>query len=258
MFKISASKLKTFKSCRRKYELSYIELLEPVQKEEALQMGSDYHKNIEKILKGEEIELNTNSVEDAKIFAMTVAFEKYILPNLPKVEKVEQKFMYLLDSEENYVVEGIIDALTDEGIVVEHKSSGTPLDEKYIYRLNWDDQVPIYLLATKTNKCYYDVCQKPTIRLKKDETLEEYTKRCIDWYDENTENKVGVFSVVRTDEELKEKYDELLAMCKEMENAKVFYRNQSNCSMISCPYSSICLNYDKNIEPIGFKKKEGK
>ena len=50
-FKLSASKLRTFKACRRKYELVYIELLEPIQKEEVLEMGSNYHSNIEKLLK---------------------------------------------------------------------------------------------------------------------------------------------------------------------------------------------------------------
>ena len=55
-FKLSASKLRTFKACRRKYELAYIELLEPIQKEEALEMGSNYHSNIEKLLKNEVID----------------------------------------------------------------------------------------------------------------------------------------------------------------------------------------------------------
>lgn len=254
MFNLSASKLKTFKACRRKYQLTYLELLEPVKKEQALEMGSNYHKNIEKILNNEEIEKEINSVDDAKIYAMSMAFKKYILPNIPKVAETELKFNF--EIEEGKIINGIIDALTEDGVVIEHKSSGAAVDEKYIDRLNWDDQVPIYMLATKTNRCYYDVCMKPTIRQKKDESLEEYTQRCIEWFDEDTDTKVQVFNVVRTPEELQEKYNELIAMCDEIENAKNFYRNQSHCSIMSCPYSSICLNYDSNIEPIGFKKRE--
>lgn len=256
MFKLSASKLRTFKACRRKYQLSYIELLEPIQKEQALEMGSSYHKNIEMLLNKEDVIEIFDDVEQCKILAMTKAFQKYILPKLPKVKATEQKFEFCIDEEKDYWVNGIIDAITEDGLVIEHKTSSTPLDEKYIDRINWDDQVPIYMLATGTNNCCYTVCQKPTIRLKKDEELVDFYKRCLDWYEENTEQKIGLFIVVRTKEELAEKWQELKEMCEEMENAKVFYKNQQNCSIISCPYSSICLNYDASIEPIGFKKKE--
>ena len=256
MFRLSASKLRTFKACRRKYELSYIELLEPIQKEEALEMGSNYHSNIEKLLNKEIISEEITTVEEAKIFAMTNAFEKYILPQLPKIKSTEQKFEFCLDKEKDFWINGIIDALTEDGIVIEHKTSGTPLDEKYIDRLNWDDQVPIYMLATNTTKCYYTVCQKPTIRQKQNETLDEYCNRCLEWYEDNTEQKIGIFNVVRTQEELNDKLDELKIMCNEIENTNNFYKNQSHCSIMNCPFSSICLNYDSRIEPIGFKKKE--
>ena len=255
-FKLSASKLRTFKACRRKYELAYIELLEPIQKEEDLEMGSNYHSNIEKLLKNEVIDEEIKNVDEAKIFAMTNAFEKYILPKLPKIKETEIKFEFVLDEEKEYKINGIIDALTEEGVVVEHKSSGTALDEKYIDRLNWDDQVPIYMLATGTNFCYYTVCQKPTIRQKQNEDLNDFCNRCIEWYDENTEQKIGIFKVYRTIEELEEKRKELKMMCDEISNTKNFYKNQNNCSIMSCPYASICLNYDSSIEPIGFKKKE--
>lgn len=253
-FKLSASKLRTFKACRRKYELSYIEKLRPIQKEEALEMGSNYHSNIERILKGETISEEILTQEDAKIYAMSKAFEKYILPQLPPVFAVEQKFEFKLPN--GSIINGIVDAMTETGMVIEHKSSGTPLDEKYINRLDWDDQVPIYMLATATNKCFYTVCQKPTIRQKQNESLEEFAERCIKWYEDDTERKAGTFTVVRTPEDLLEKRQELEEMAEEIKNAKLFYRNPNHCSIMGCPYSSICLNYDPDIEPIGFERGE--
>lgn len=251
-FRLSASKLKTFKACRRKYELSYIEDLRPIQKEEALEIGSDYHSSIEKILKNEPLEFDLISANDAKIYAMSKAFEKYIKPNLPNIVETETKFEF--DIGNNNTINGIIDAICEDGTIVEHKSSGAALDEKYIDRLNWDDQVPIYMLATNTTKCLYTVCQKPTIRQKQNETLEEFAKRCEEWYETDTDKKVGTFVVVRTPLELEEKLEELKIMCNEIKTTKNFYRNSNCCSIMGCPYSSICLNYDPSIEPIGFEK----
>ena len=41
-----------------------------------------------------------------------------------------------------------------------------------------------------------------------------------------------------------------------MRSQKTFYRNANDCMVLGCPYSSICLDYDKNVMPIGFKKRE--
>ena len=257
MFKLSASKLKTYKACKRKYELSYIENLEPIKKEEALEIGSNYHKNIEKILKGEVIEKGEiNSEEDAKVYAMSKAFEMYIKPNLPEIQETEKSFEICIDKDRNYYLNGIVDAITKDGIIVEHKTTSLALDEKYQEKLNWDDQVPIYMLANDTTECIYTVCQKPTIRLKKDESLEEYADRCIEWYNEKTDEKIGTFKIKAQQEDILEEYGELINMCEEMEKTKNFYRNSSNCNIVSCPYSSICINYDKGATLVNFKKKE--
>lgn len=259
MFKLSASKLKTYKACKRKYELSYIENLEPIKKEEALEIGSTYHSYVEKILKGEYNEYAYGSMttaNDAKMVAMLYAFEKYIKPYLPKVVETEKPFEICIDKNKNYILNGIIDAVAEDGTIIEHKTTSLALDEKYQQRLDWDDQVPIYMLANDTTECIYTVCQKPTIRMKKDEDLLDFCNRCKKWYDENPNEKVGVFKIKAKQEDVLEEYGELIAMCNEMENTKIFYKNASNCSIMGCPYSSICLNYDKDAVLVNFKKKE--
>ena len=53
---LTASMIASFKKCPRRYELEYIENLRPIVTSEALEIGTNYHANIEKLLKGEEYE----------------------------------------------------------------------------------------------------------------------------------------------------------------------------------------------------------
>ena len=83
--RLSISKIKTFKSCRRLYELKYVEDLYPVQKAEALEIGSNYHKLLEQINNGEIPDFNDYSKE----MAMANAYYRYIYPRF-KVTAAEQ------------------------------------------------------------------------------------------------------------------------------------------------------------------------
>ena len=51
---LTASMIASFKKCPRWYELEYIHELKPVTTSEALSVGTDYHANVEKILRHEE------------------------------------------------------------------------------------------------------------------------------------------------------------------------------------------------------------
>ena len=46
---VSASRIKTFKACRRAFYLKYVEELEPIQKADALEIGSRYHELLEEL-----------------------------------------------------------------------------------------------------------------------------------------------------------------------------------------------------------------
>ena len=70
--KLSASLVKTYKMCRRKYELKYIEELEPVVKAQALQDGTDYHEMIEKFYKNKFGGYHEG--DNPKICAMAMAY----------------------------------------------------------------------------------------------------------------------------------------------------------------------------------------
>jgi hypothetical protein len=250
--KVSYSEIRTYKSCRRKYFFSYIEGLKPKQESDALVSGSYYHKKLEALLKDEPFDM-----ADAKTTAMAFAFDKYIRPSLPEVIQTEKFFSKPLGKYGTVDVEviGYIDGICKDGTPIEHKSTSFPIDEAYQDSLWFDEQIPVYMWAENVNEMWYTVCKKPNIRQTKRETEEEFAQRCIEWYDTDTEEKIAILKVCRTREDINEHMIEIMRITNEMRNQTHFFRNPYNCNgFMSCPYRSICLNYDPLIEPIGFEK----
>jgi len=250
--RLSISKIKAFKSCRRLYELKYIEGLQPVQKADALETGSNYHKLLEELNKNQ---YHWDYVDYSKERAMAEAYYKYIFPKFHVVE-AEKWLEYDLGTGDKLV--GCIDAIADDGHIVEHKSTGQEITEQYEYNLLWDEQILAYMLMTGDRKVWYTVCRKPSIRQKKDETDEEFFKRMVEWYDEDTDSKIRLFEIERTDEEVNEFAGELYRMAYTMNNANNYYRNTCHCNMWGrrCEYSSVCLHYDPEQEYIEYVKEE--
>lgn len=258
---ISVTKIKAFKACRRMYELKYIEGLEPVQKSEALEIGSNYHKLLEEMNKGNFEPM----VEDdySKENAMAHAYYKYIYPKF-HVTEAEKWLEYKLKSGD--VLVGKVDGIADDGHIVEHKTCGSDITEQYEYNLLWDEQILAYMLMTGARKVWYTVCRKPTIRQKQNETEEEFYKRMVAWYDEDTDSKIRLLEIERTDEEVEQFKHQLHDIVAEMKIAEKpafemcnsFYRNTCHCNMWGrrCEYSSVCLNYDPDQQYIEFTKRE--
>lgn len=252
--RISVSKLKAFKSCRRMYELKYVENVVPVQSAEALEVGKSYHGFLEELNKNGEL---PDAAESgfSKARAMAEAYKKYIYPNFHVVAAEEWLEYPLADGD---VLVGIADALSDDGFIVEHKTTGSEITEQYEYNLLWDEQILAYMLMTGRRKVHYTVCRKPTIRQKKDESEEEFYKRMVAWYDEDTDSKIRLLRIERSDEDVEEFHGELLSMCNEIRHTGNFYRNTCHCNMWGrrCEYSSLCLHYDPNMEYVEFKRRE--
>lgn len=250
--RVSISKIRAFKSCRRRYELHYIEGLKPVQKAGSLEVGSNYHKLLE--------ELNTNGrvwdyVEYSKEMAMAMAYYKYIFPKF-KVTEAEKWLEYDLGNDNKLV--GCADAIADDGHIVEHKTTSMEITEQYEYNLLWDEQILAYMLMTGHRKVHYTICRKPTIRQKQNETDEEFYNRMLEWYDTDTESKIRLLEIERTDEEVEQFHKELLAMVDEMNSSRHYYRNTSCCNMYGrrCEYSSVCLHYNPNEQYIDFTRED--
>lgn len=250
--RVSISRVRLFKSCRRAYELKYIEGLEPIDTSTALEVGRSYHSKIEELYRN-------GSFDDSdfsKTSAMAKAYEIYVYPKL-KVGSVEEWFSYELPH--GHSVGGRVDGVAENGYLVEHKTTSSNLDE-YEYGLEWDEQIPCYMLAYGTNKMMYTIIQKPTIRLKKSETEEEFYHRMVDWYSENTDSKIRCIEITRSEEFLEEFRNELTKMCDEMERAEeqnLMYRNPAYCHHWNrmCEYAQICNNYDPSVSYVNFERR---
>lgn len=249
--RLSVSKIKAFKSCRRLYQLKYIEGLIPAVKPEALETGSNYHKLLETLN-------DTGTLPEcdySKEYAMAYAYSKYIYPKFHVVE-AEKWLEYDLGDDDKLV--GVADALADDGHIVEHKTTSSEITEQYEYNLYWDEQIPAYMLMTGKRKVWYTICRKPTIRQKQNETEEEFYNRMVAWYDEDTDSKIRLLEIERTDEEVEQFKKDLFDILREMRTAYCMYRNTCHCDKFGrrCEYSSVCLYYDPNQQYIDFVKED--
>lgn len=249
--KLSVSRLKLFKACRRAYKLKYIEGLEPVEKAESLRTGISYHEKLEQLYANGDFD----SADFSKESAMATAYKKYIYPKVP-VKRAEDWVSYPISIADELI--GRVDGIAEDGRLVEHKTTSMDITAEYEYMLQWDEQILAYMLMTGAREIWYTVCRKPTIRQKKNETDEEFFHRMVVWYDEDTESKIKLMLLSRTDEEVEEFKQALETMTAEMNSAKNFYRNTAHCKRYGrmCEYAPICLYYDPEQEYIEFTKKE--
>ena len=263
--RISASKVKCYKACKRAYYFRYVEELVPVETAQPLVDGSNYHAMIEQLYNNGWFEADVEN--NPKIAAMAMAYEKYIYPQF-KVKAAEEWFEYNLTDDVQLV--GRFDGIAEDGLIVEHKTTSADVDDEYVYNLQWDEQILTYMLASGKNEMYYTVCKKPTIRQKQSETAEQYYERCCAWYAEETDKKIRVIKVTRREQEVANhkaaleyivgcmEDDENLSKGEYFKDEFIYYRNCSQCTAYGrkCEFASICLDYDPKLEYVEFKKKE--
>lgn len=260
--RISISSLKLYKACPQAYFFKYVEGLEPIDnKSEALEVGSSYHEKLEELYKTGDIDISDMS----KASAMACAYMKYIYPKF-KMQAVEEwKEKTLQEKSDNLdeiVLFGRIDGFSEDGLLVEHKTTGLDLNE-YEYNLEWDEQVLAYMSLTGARQVYYTICKKPTIRQKKGETDGQFFDRMREWYDEDTDSKIRLVKLTRTNKQVGEFDRDVRFRGTEMKAVHELpfynvYRNTCHCNNWGrrCEYSSICLNYDKDQEYVEFEKKQ--
>ena len=246
----SNTSIQAYKSCRRMYQLKYIYGVEPTEKPEALERGTSYHQKVEQLLSGGTFDRDTD-----KTTAMADAFARHVLPHIKAVAQEEWFELPFADGEK---IVGRIDARTEDGALVEHKTTSGDIDEQYWYGKQYDEQLMTYMLAYKTNRAIYTVCKVPTIRQKKGETEEEFLERCTAWYDEDPEHRIAWREIIIPQEQLDEWKVMLAETVGEIERCTLFYRNQTYCNRWGrmCEYAPICQHYDPNETYIGFQKKE--
>lgn len=253
--KVSISRVKLFKACRRAYEFKYVYGLVPVQKAEALETGLGYHAKLEELYRTGDF-----AADFSKESAMATAYKKYIYPKF-HVKAVEDWVEMPLECGNTLV--GRIDGMADNGWIVEHKTTSQEIGPEYEYNLFWDEQILAYMALTGSQDIYYTVCRKPTIRIKRGESEEEFFNRMVAWYEEETDKKITLMEIHRPDEEVDNFISDLNYIAYLMElsvriGPRRMYRNTAYCHCWGrrCEYSSICLNYNPNQEYLEFEKKE--
>ena len=253
MRRLSINSIKCFKACRREYELKYIDGLEPVEKPDALQVGTNYHEKLEELNSTGKFDDSDHSKESA----MATAYKKYIYPNFSIAEAEKWYEKEIPGLPEMHLI-GRVDGITEGGELVEHKSTGQEITEEYEYNLQWDEQILAYMWMTGARKVWYTVCRKPTIRQKKNESDEEFFHRMVEWYDTDTDSKIRLLELTRTDAEVQKFEEDLKEIAGLMNECNCYYRNVQHCNCWGrrCEYSSVCLNYDPTQEYVEFDHKE--
>lgn len=248
---ISITEVKLFKACRRAWWLRYREGLVPVTTAEPLLTGRAYHKKLEDLY-------NTGSFDASdlsKESAMVTAYKKYVYPSFA-ISMAEKPFEYsLIGCPGDVKLIGRVDGISWDGIV-EHKTTSVEITDEYEFNLQWDEQLLAYMMATGYRKAWYTICRKPTIRQHKDESDEQYFERMVAWYDEDTERKIRLLQIERTDHEICEFERELCNIVDEMRVAWI-YRNPGSCMNYGrrCEYAPVCLNYDPDRDYIEFDRR---
>lgn len=233
--------------------MKYIEEVYPLTTADALVRGRDYHSRLEDMLKADE--WIPAEEGNPKVEAMVWAFWKVVKPNLGPVKAVEEWFEKPLTNGNTII--GRCDGILQDGRIVEHKTTSGYLDEAYIAGLQNDEQILTYMWAYGVTDIVYTVCKVPTLKQRTWEPDEVFNQRCCEWFQENTEQKIGVIDVHRSKEEITEFGEELMQISSEIANAKLFYRVPSNCMKWGrlCEYASICRNYDPKMNYVGFERR---
>lgn len=261
--KISNSGIQAFKSCPRMYELRYKYGLIPVETSNAIERGLSYHAGLERLLDmikyGEAPKDQFDGVSP-KVAAMLCAFGEKAVPKLNAmgvhIAETEKWFEY--QTESGHTVVGRLDGVTDKGDVVEHKSTSGLIDGIYLQRLQFDEQIPTYMLATGAEQVFYTVCSTPSLRQKRDESEDDFIVRCVEWFDEDSAHKIDVIPIWKTFIELKEFAEAQDRIITHIEKCKDFYRNPNHCMKWGrlCEYAPICFEKDLDRDFVNFKRKE--
>lgn len=263
---ITYSSNRAFKDCRKKYKLRYVDQLVSITKDQTMYFGTVTHKCLEMFYKNiplenilEYIQKSFKPEFQSKEICMLTAImkvyhEKYSF-NEFEVIALEEKFEY---ETKDFILKGKVDGivkLDGKYYILEHKTASR-IDAGYIDRLTIDEQIHIYAmciqekLGVKIEGIIYNIIEKSQIRLKKNETLEEFTERFIKEYTEKDLFHRQHIPIYNESIALLVKDIDSTAYCiKEAIEKDLFYKNPSFCFNYNkpCPYFNICRSNDNSL-----------
>lgn len=224
-------------------------------------MGSAFHRGIELGDVGkleQELDNNDNFLNEGDetnkviVLAMVEAFfNKFPHHNEGDVQhevKIETEFG-------NHPFIMFADAIIDEpdGIVLREYKTASRIDSTYIDKLKFNDQISRYCLAIEkeyhkpVKRIEYYVAKKPLLRLKQNETLEQFRTRLVEKITEDEES-IQYFELHRTREQLDEELSDLIYDMDTITKTTHYTKNLSACSCYgNCPYLELCMK-EKDAE----------
>lgn len=248
--RISASSVKTYRACPRKYKIQYVDGYESLEQGPPLILGSAVHAGLEKIWEGSTVSAaqmaskpfmrDLSETDGIKVNAMIAAYHDKYAENIKEnweVIALERRFETHVAAKVRGVFDGLVrNKKTKELFILEHKTAAR-IDKVYWQKLNFDPQLTIYQLAAEELyhepvSVLYDVIQKPSVR--KDSSLEEITDTMI--------RRNGYFFQQRVVRFNRNKFEgnvqELISTIHTISRDSVFPRNNQSCGF--CPFVAVC------------------
>ena len=277
---LTASRLASLRSCPRKHYYQYQLGLARIHSSDALRFGAAYHAGLEAHNKGAD---DASAIENAsggydvlpawanptdwEVERQTLRqllaghFWRYANDSL-EIIAAECVFKTPLTNPSTghcsrlFLLAGKVDAIVrlPDGrlAVLEYKTAGEDVgpESEYWLRLRCDGQISQYVLGARAmgydvSTVLYDVTRKPTIRLRKDETPEQYGVRLLADIGERPDYYYARREVPRLEDELAEYRLELwqqAAALREAQRAMRWFRNVGKMTCGHCPFATLCLN----------------
>lgn len=185
---LTASAIKTYLDCPRKYQWQYVERIRSIKKSDALWFGTLYHEVLEKLdLKEDWQDIVRYVLSHAKddVQAHQVLRLAAGKPPDDGYEVIETEGVFETEIG-GVAVTGKRDRIVrlpdKRKALQEYKTSSEDISPGSIYwrRLRMDIQISLYMISADVDVVIYDVVRKPSIRQKKAETVEEYSQRLAD------------------------------------------------------------------------------
>lgn len=215
----TASSIKLFRRCKRKWFWKYIMRLRTRQVDKNLLVGSAFHNTLGQWYRGLRSDINTIAKSQVKTMQQSVdAMSSYYdQDDLDKMQVAVDTFLGMMkaygdiydDDRQRWKIErksieyeftvdmgdfiwagkmDLVYSKPKEMILVEHKSA-SKIDSSYVNRLPLDTQIRGYVfggqkgeLKLPINKVLYDVIKKCKLRRKSNETVDQFAGRICDDY----------------------------------------------------------------------------
>lgn len=248
----SHSRINCFKTCPKQYEYKYIKRMFPLNSESSLNIGKAFHRGIElnsvdelaNELDESDYFTQDNETEKVIVLAMVEAFlNTFPNHNNENVEHEVHIEVPIGDDVFQMYADGIVN--TPEGLILREYKTASRVDDVYLDKLKFNDQISRYCWAIeekyqkKVIKIEYYIVKKPLLRLKKDETLEQYRQRLVDKIMED--DTITFLELNRTEDDLIEARDDLIYDINTIKNTTRYTKCLNSCSTYGkCPYLSLC------------------